>query len=134
MSRHPLWWPLLATNFLGVLNDNFLKTLACFIAVLWVGTQYEALLVSMAAGSLVVPYVFLSPLAGRWAVIFNKISVVRIGKLAEIPIMLLASTGFLLHNVWMVMISILLMGVQSCLFSPSKYGLIRDIGGTEHIA
>lgn len=134
MGRQPRWWPLLATNFLGVLNDNYLKTLACFIAVLWVGKEYEAPLVSLAAGSLVIPYVFLSPLAGRWAVIFNKISVVRICKLAEIPIMLFASAGFLLHSVWMVIGSILLMGTQSCLFSPSKYGLIRDIGGTEHIA
>ena len=83
MGRQPRWWPLLATNFLGVLNDNYLKTLACFIAVLWVGKEYEAPLVSLAAGSLVIPYVFLSPLAGRWAVIFNKISVVRICKLAE---------------------------------------------------
>ncbi len=124
----------MVTNFLGVLNDNYLKTLACFIAVGWVGTQYEAPLVSLAAGSLVVPYVFLSPLAGRWAVIFNKLSVVRIAKRAEIPIMVLASAGFLLRSVSLVMISILLMGIQSCLFSPSKYGLIRDIGGPDHIA
>jgi len=33
-----------------------------------------------------------------------------------------------------VMVAILLMGTQSSLFSPSKYGLIRDIGGTGHIA
>ena len=124
----------MVTNFLGVLNDNYLKTLACFIAVGWVGAQYEAPLVSLAAGSLVVPYVFLSPLAGRWAVVFNKLSVVRISKLAEVPIMLLASAGFLLRSVSLVMISILLMGVQSSLFSPSKYGLIRDIGRPDHIA
>lgn len=134
MTAQPRWWPLLSTNFLGVLNDNFLKTLACFVAVTWVGAEYEAPLVSVAAGSLVVPYVFLSPLAGRWSVIFNKIRVVRIAKFAEIPIMLLASAGFLLEHVWMVMIAILLMGTQSSLFSPSKYGLIRDIGGTGHIA
>ncbi|NLA15589.1 MAG: MFS transporter [Bacteroidales bacterium] len=135
MSRHkPRWWPLLTTNFAGVFNDNFLKTLACFIAVGWVGAEYEGPLVSLAAGLLVVPYVFFSPLAGRWAVIFNKIWVVRSAKLAEIPIMMLASAGFLIKNVWMVMFSIFLMGVQSCLFSPSKYGLIRDIGGPERIA
>ena len=124
----PGWWPLLTTNFLGVFNDNYLKTLACFIAVAWVGTRYEGPLVSLAAGLLVIPYVFISPLAGRWAVVYNKIKVVRIAKAAEIPIMLLASIGFLTKSVWLVMVSILLMGVQSCLFSPSKYGLIRDIG------
>ncbi|MFA5768442.1 MAG: MFS transporter [Bacteroidales bacterium] len=134
MTRYPRWWPLLSTNFLGVLNDNYLKTLACFIAVGWVGVEYEETLVSLAAGSLVLPYVFLSPLAGRWAVTLKKIRVVRIAKAAEIPIMIVASAGFLLHNVWLVMFSILFMGIQSSLFSPSKYGLIRDIGGKEHIS
>jgi len=124
----------LSTNFLGVLNDNYLKTLACFIAVGWVGVEYEETLVSLAAGSLVLPYVFLSPLAGKWSVTLKKIRVVRIAKAVEIPIMIVASAGFLLHNVWLVMFSILFMGIQSSLFSPSKYGLIRDIGGKEHIA
>ena len=41
MSGKPRWWPLLVTNF-RVFNDNYLKTLACFIAVSWVGTEYEA--------------------------------------------------------------------------------------------
>jgi hypothetical protein len=133
-QQAPRWWPLLATNFLGVFNDNYLKTLVCFVAVIWVGTAYEGPLVSLAAGSLVIPYVFFSPIAGKWAVVFNKVRVVRIAKLAEIPIMLLASAGFLLENVWLVIGSIFLMGTQSCLFSPSKYGLIRDIGGEEKIA
>ena len=133
-QQAPRWWPLLATNFLGVFNDNYLKTLVCFVAVIWVGTAYEGPLVSLAAGSLVIPYVFFSPIAGKWAVVFNKVRVVRIAKLAEIPIMLLASAGFLLENVWVVICSIFLMGTQSCLFSPSKYGLIRDIGGEEKIA
>lgn len=100
----------------------------------WIGIEYEETLVSLAAGSLVLPYVFLSPLAGRWAVTFKKIHVVRIAKAAKIPVMILASAGFLFHNIWLVMFSILLMGIQSSLFSPSKYGLIRDIGGTEHIS
>ncbi|MDD4828422.1 MAG: hypothetical protein PHR97_07180, partial [Bacteroidales bacterium] len=133
MTRQPRWWPLFLTNFLGVLNDNYLKTLACFIAVAWVGLKYEAMLVSAAAASLVLPYVLLSPLAGRWAVIFRKIQVVRVAKFVEILIMLLATAGFILENVWIVMSCILFMGTQSCLFSPSKYGLIRDIGGQENV-
>lgn len=133
MTHQPRWWPLFLTNFLGVLNDNYLKTLACFIAVAWVGLKYEAMLVSAAAASLVLPYVLLSPLAGRWAVIFRKIQVVRVAKFVEILIMLLATAGFILENVWIVMSCILFMGTQSCLFSPSKYGLIRDIGGQENV-
>lgn len=133
MASNPRWLPLFSTNFMGVLNDNFLKTSACFIAVFWVGIEYESLLVTAASAALVLPYIFLSPLAGRWAEIYNKITVVRIAKASEILIMLLASWGFLREWPWIVIGCIFLMGLQSCMFSPSKYGLIRDIGGYENI-
>ena len=42
--------------------------------------------------------------------------------------MVVAAAGFLMHSTVLVLSSILLMGLQSALFSPSKYGLIRDIG------
>ncbi len=133
MTPRPKWWPLHTTNYLGVLNDNFLKTIACYVCVAWVGIRYEELLVTAAAAALVVPYVFLSPLAGRWAVIYSKKRVVHIAKALEMSIMILATLGFILENVWIILGCILLMGTQSCLFSPSKYGLIRDIGGQEGV-
>lgn len=134
MAAKPKWWPLFTTNFLGVTNDNFLKTLACFVCVAWVGVEYEELLVTAAAAALVLPYVFLSPIAGRWAVIYNKKTVVIIAKALEMGIMVLAGAAMLFQWVWCVLLCILLMGTQSCLFSPAKYGLIRDIGGQEGIA
>lgn len=48
--------------------------------------------------------------------------------------MLVAAASFLTHSTSLVLGSILLMGLQSALFSPSKYGLIRDIGGEEGIS
>lgn len=133
MSKSPRFFPLYSTNFCGVLNDNLLKTLACFVAVQWVGAKYETLLVTAASGALVLPYIFLSPLAGRWAEIFNKVKVVRWAKAAEIGIVGLGGLGFVLENPVMVLLAIFLMGLQSCMFSPSKYGLIRDIGGLENV-
>ena len=48
--------------------------------------------------------------------------------------MLVAAAGFWWHSTILVLVSILLMGLQSALFSPSKYGLIRDIGGESGIS
>jgi len=56
------------------------------------------------------------------------------GKIAEIPIMLIAALGFVSHSIYMVMAGVLLLGIQSSLFSPSKYGLIRDVGGEDGIS
>lgn len=122
------------TNFWGVLNDNFLKTLACFVAIKWVNEAYQSIVISIAAGALVLPYILLSPLADRLTALYDKKSVVRIAKWVELPIMGVAILGFFLQNIWVVIVAIVLMGTQSCLYSPSKYGLIRDIGGEKNVS
>ena len=57
--------PLYLTNVLGVMNDNMLKTLVCFIAAGWVDEQYKTFVVNFSAGALVLPYMLFSPLAGK---------------------------------------------------------------------
>ncbi len=126
--------PLFSTNFFGVLNDNLLKTLACFIAVDWVANDNKALIISCAAAALVLPYVLLSPLAGRIAQNYNRRNIVVWAKIAELPIISLGICGFAIESTALVLTSILLMGIQSALFSPAKYGLIRDIGGETHLS
>ena len=134
MVKSKNWFSLFFTNYLGVLNDNFLKTLACFICIAWVGKDNESMVVTLASAALVIPYLLFSPLAGRLAKIYKKRKIVVWAKFAEMLIMLVATAGFLLHTTGLVLGSILLMGLQSALFSPSKYGLIRDIGGEEGIS
>ena len=128
------WLSLFVTNYLGVLNDNFLKTLACFICIAWVGREQESMVVTAASAALVVPYLIFSPLAGRLAKACSKRKVVVWAKFCEILIMFVAAGGFLCRSTAWVLCSVLLMGLQSALFSPSKYGLIRDIGGEEGLS
>lgn len=125
---------LYSTNYWGVMNDNFLKTLVCFIAAEWVSEEYRSIVVSATAGALVLPYLFFSPLAGKLPMYCSKVQVVRQAKYAEIPIMCVAIFGFVFQSVWLALLSVLLMGLQSALFSPSKYGLIKDIGGVEGVS
>ena len=122
------------TNIFGVMNDNVLKALVCFVAATWVEEQYKALIVNSMAAAMVIPYVILSPLAGRLPHFFRKIRIVRIAKICEIPIMIIAVLGFYFQNLALAMSAVLLMGLQSALFSPAKYGLIKDMGGIEGIS
>ena len=125
---------LYATNIFGVVNDNMLKTLVCFVAVYWVGPEYKSLVVNATAGALVLPYLLFSPLAGKLPQLYSKQRIIRVAKLSELPIMLMAIAGFYLENIWITIGSVLLMGLQSALYSPSKYGLIKDIGGISGIS
>ena len=45
--------------------------------------------------------------------------------------MAIACIAFVYEWVLVAVLAVLLMGIQSCLYSPAKYGLIRDIGGVE---
>ncbi len=127
--------PLYVTNFLGTLNDNFLKTLASFTVIAWLpDARLKSLAMGVTAAALVLPYILCSPLADRLTAVWRKRAIVRFAKAAEIPIVLLAIAGFALHSAPLVIGSVLLMGLQSSLYSPAKYALIRDIGGEERIS
>ncbi|MDD2283922.1 MAG: hypothetical protein PHQ11_00765 [Paludibacter sp.] len=127
------WTSLLAANFLGVFNDNFLKNAIIFVAIGWDLPAWlsQSQLIAVVSASLVVPYLILSPLGGKLAVRYPKLKVFRFFKLMEFPIMAIACFAFLFEWVLLTVVAILLMGIQSCLYSPAKYGLIRDIGGIE---
>jgi acyl-[acyl-carrier-protein]-phospholipid O-acyltransferase/long-chain-fatty-acid--[acyl-carrier-protein] ligase len=128
------WIPLFITNFLGVLNDNFLKYLAFFICTSWLAKEQESIIIMLASALFVLPYILFSPLAGKLARDHAKARIIQRAKLFEIPIMMIAALGFIMHNVSITMFAIFLMGLQSSLFSPAKYGIIRDIGGQEGIS
>lgn len=130
------WTALFLSNFLGIFNDNFLKNCIIFIAVTWTLPDWltQSQLISFVSASLVIPYLFLSPLAGRLAVIYSKKSVFKLGKLLEIPVLTLACVAFYFHWPLTAVFCVLLMGIISCLYSPAKYSLIRDIGGEEGVS
>ena len=135
MKREQSFIPLFVTNLFGTMNDNFLKTLASFIVIGWIqDASMRPVFMGVTAGALVLPFILCSPLADRLTVIFPKRRVLQLAKWAEIPIVGIGIAGFALHSATLVVASILLMGLQSSLYSPAKYALVRDIGGEDRIS
>jgi len=130
------WRELFVTNFLGVFNDNFLKNSIIFISVTWSLPTWlsQSQLISLVASCLVVPYLIFSPIGGSLAVKYSKLKVLRLLKLIEVPVMLLACVAFYKQWVLLAVLSVFALGTQSCLYSPSKYSLIRDIGGEDGVS
>ena len=130
------WLKLFLLNFVGVLNDNFMKHCIIFVSVGWVMPEWmtQSQLISAVSAALVLPYLLLSPYSGEIAERFEKQKIVRLMKLLELPIVALAGIGFWIESVWIVLLAVLLMGTQSCLYSPAKYGLIRDVDGERGVA
>ena len=94
----------------------------------------QSQLISAVSAALVLPYLLLSPYSGEIAERFEKQKIVRLMKMLELPIVVLAGVGFWMESVWVVLLAVLLMGMQSCLYSPAKYGLIRDVEGEKGVA
>ena len=135
MKSNKTFIPLYITNFFGTLNDNFLKTLASFTVIGWLPDErVKSIAMGVTAGALVLPYILCSPLADRLTAVLPKRRIVRYAKWAELPIMAVAIAGFALHSPWLVIGAVLLMGLQSSLYSPAKYALVRDIGGEGRIS
>lgn len=134
MVKIKKWIPLFTTQFLGVLNDNVLKNAIIFISIFWLAEEDQQFVIPIASALLVLPFVLFSPLAGKWSQTKSKQRIFEIAKLLEIPIMGVAALGFFMESIIVVMLAMLLMGIQSAIYSPSKYGLIRDIGGVEGVS
>lgn len=134
LSRN--WSALFSANFLGVFNDNLLKNSIIFFSVAWKLPEWltQSQLISIVSAALILPYLVFSPMAGNFTLRISKLRIFRFMKLLEIPIMIFATLAFLLSNVYLAVLSVLFMGIQSCFYSPAKYGLVRDIGGVERVA
>ena len=130
------WTFLFSANFFGILNDNYLKNCVVFIGITWALPSWLNLsqLTTLVAAGLVLPFLIFSPLSGKIAVKYSKQAVFRWCKIAEFPIVVLACIAFWKQWIIVSIITVFIMGIQACLYSPSKYGLIRDIGGEEGIS
>jgi len=119
--------PFFLTQALGALNDNVFKN-ALVIMVGFQGISAfgldSKLLVTAAAILFILPFLLFSATAGQIAEKFEKSKNIRLVKVVEILIMSLASLGLYLNNYEVLMGVLFLMGTQSAIFGPIKYGLL----------
>ena len=105
------WISLFSANFLGILNDNFMKFCIVYIGASWSWLNTSQLTTAVSA-ALVIPYLTFSPLSGKIAVKYAKHKIFRICKLLEFPIVAIAGVGFYCQNIWLTLVAVLLMGIK----------------------
>jgi 1-acyl-sn-glycerol-3-phosphate acyltransferase len=119
--------PFFATQFLGALNDNVLKN-ALVIAFTYQAAAWTTLsassLANLAQALFILPFFLFSAQAGQLADKLERSRIIRLVKLAEILIMLLAWLGFVLHSLGVLLGALFLMGVHSTVFGPVKYAIL----------
>ena len=104
--------PMFFTQFFGALNDNvFKQALLLVITYGWIQQQSASIstLNNLAALLFILPYFIFSATAGQIADKYERSQLVRYLKLLEIAVMLLATVGFLIGNLWLLMFALFLM-------------------------
>ena len=119
----PFFW----TQFAGAANDNILKNaLVIFVAFqAMAGAARDAdTLVNLAGAIFILPFMLFSATAGQVADKFEKSRVIRLIKLFEIVIWIIALVGFWRRDLVLLFAALALMGVHSTFFGPIKYAIL----------
>jgi MFS family permease len=127
LIKEPRFRPFFFTQFLGAFNDNVFKT-ALITLVAFHAASLSSLdgrtLATLLPGLFILPFFLFSATAGQIADKYEKSMIIRLVKIFEIAIMLLASAGFFLHNIWLLATALFMMGAHSTLFGPVKYAYL----------
>ena len=126
--------PLFLTQFFSALNDNFLKQSLVLLCLFKIGGAQGAMLGTIAGAVLIAPFFFLSAFAGELADKYDKATLAKRYKFAEIFGAAFAAAGFALRSVPLLMIALGLYGSIAALFGPIKYGILPDQLKTEELA
>lgn len=117
----PFFW----TQFFGAFNDNVYKNALLILIAFNSGSESESgLLVNVASGLFILPFLLFSPLAGQIADKYEKSKLIQLIKIAEIVIMALGAVAFWYNSIAALILVLFLMGSQSTFFGPVKYSIL----------
>ena len=122
------FWSLIATQFQGTFSDNVLKNLVLFLVVgAGVPKAQRDTLVALVGLLFSLPFVLFSMAGGYLADRYSKRTVTVATKLMEIAVAAVAFVGLTTRMLPLQLAAIFLMGTQTALFGPSKFGLLPEI-------
>ncbi|MEE4219125.1 MAG: MFS transporter [Xanthomonadales bacterium] len=128
--------PFFMTQGLGAFNDNIFKNALAALLV-FQGSQLGGLntdqVVNLSAMVFILPFFLFSALFGQFADKYEKSRQIRWIKLFEVVIMLLATLGFWMGSVPLLLFVLFLLGLQSTIFGPIKYGILPQILKNEEL-
>jgi hypothetical protein len=136
LLRQRRFAPFFVTQFLGAFNDNIFRN-GLIILITFQGVKVlgmNASQIANVAGALfILPFFLFSATAGQLADKYEKSRLMRIVKLFEIGLMVLAAFAFVSKNFMALLFVLFLMGCQSTLFGPVKYAYLPQQLATDEL-
>lgn len=119
---------LMVTQFMGALNDNAFKFFITAIIIDKIDqSQGGSLYLALSGAVFILPFLLFSTFAGFLADRYSKKDIIILLKGLEMIIMGFGFWALLNGHMVPILIVLFFMGLQSALFSPSKYGILPEI-------
>src|SRR6516162_6510960 len=122
--------PLVAAQFLSAFNDNAVKN-ALVLMIAYssdAASQKSAeILIPLAGGLFILPFFLCSATAGQLADQLDKAWLIRLIKVTEIGLMMVAAAGVLIGSTTALLAVLLIMGIEAAFFGPLKYAILPDL-------
>ena len=121
--------PIFLVQFCGCLNDSILKNALIILVTFKLANDLATpayVLIMLANVIFILPFVLFASLAGQIADRYERATIVKIIKFAEIGIILAAIYGFYTTNLVVLFMCIGFMGIHSTFFGPIKYSVLPD--------
>lgn len=119
--------PFFITQALGAFNDNVFKNALMLLLAFGAASKLSMdtnVLMNVAAGLFILPFLLFSGVAGRIADKFEMHRIIRFAKAAEVLIMSAAALAFYFEAYRVLILLLFLMGTQSAFFGPVKYAIL----------
>ncbi len=126
LGRDCGFWGMTATQLLGAFNDNLFKQLVllyCLTEMGEDGGDYQPIAFFLFS----IPFVLGSGFSGFLADRCSKRTLIIACKVGEIAVMLAGVAAFGLGGLWAPLLVLFVMGCQSTVFGPSKYGILPEM-------
>lgn len=122
--------PFFLTQACGAFNDNVFKNALMLLLAFTAANALPwdtDLTMNLAAGLFILPFLLFSATAGSLADAVCKTRLIRVLKLAEIVLMLMAALAFYFQQYLLLLGLLFLMGTQSAFFGPVKYAILPQL-------
>lgn len=120
--------------FANVIVDISHKVLLQNIAFKVFDGSTQVIWISIINAMIIIPFLLLFTLSGYLSDKYNKKDILVYGAVSSFALSLLMIFAYMSENFYFAMFTLILLAVQSAIYSPAKFGIIIDIYGRDNLA
>ncbi|NVJ52504.1 MAG: MFS transporter [Campylobacteraceae bacterium] len=124
----------LCVVFCNVIVDVAHKVLLQNIAFKVFDGSLQVVWISIINAMIIIPFLLLFTLSGYLSDKYNKKNILIYGAISSFSLSILMVFSYLSGSFYLAMFNLILLAIQSAIYSPAKFGLIIDIWGKKNLA